>query len=137
MEIRIALVVALLAVALAGWTWATRHTVRFRPSRGATDIAGLPLGEAATLLQFSLAACSTCPGVSRMLADVAAEHAGVSYVEVDSAERPDLVRAHDIRRAPTVLLLDRDGAVVSRSSGPVTRGEVLAALATRIPPEAR
>lgn len=128
METRIAIVLALLSGAWALWTVVTRLLARFRPAGSQAGIEGIRLGDRATLLQFSATTCGTCPAVARLLAGIAAEHPGLSHVEVDVATRPDLVRTHAVRRTPTVLLLDAAGSVVSRSSGPVTRREVLTAL---------
>ena len=128
METRALLVVALLAGAWALWAVATRALARFRSPARDVAVAGLPLGKHATLLQFSSPTCGVCPAVARLLTQIAADHPGLSHVEVDVSEHPGLVRAHAVRRTPTVLQLDPAGAVLARSSGPVTRGEVLAAL---------
>jgi len=89
---------------------------------------GEPLGERATLVQFSTALCATCPGTRRLLAGVADETPGVRLVEVDAETRLDLVRRAEVMRTPTVLVLDRAGHVVRRASGPPTRADVLSAL---------
>jgi diacylglycerol kinase family enzyme len=49
-------------------------------------------------------------------------------VEVDAAERLDLVRLLDVRRTPTVFVLGPDGQVTRRGSGLMRKDEVLAAL---------
>ena len=54
--------------------------------------------------------------------------AGVSHVEVDAAQRLDLVRLLDVRRTPTVFVLGPDGQVTRRGSGLMRKDEVLAAL---------
>ena len=135
MGTRIVLVLALLTGATIAWAVATRLLARFRPTAHRVGTEGIALGDRATLLQISATTCGTCPAVARLLAGIAAEHPGLTHAEVDVAARPDLVRAHAVRRTPTVLLLDPAGSVVSRSSGPVTRREVLAAL--HLAPEAR
>jgi hypothetical protein len=48
---------------------------------------------------------------------VAAAETGVAVVEIDAAERMDLTRRLNIFATPTVLVLDADGAIVSRGSG--------------------
>ena len=66
---------------------------------------GQPLGTRATLLQFSSSFCAPCRAARQLLADVAARDAGVAHVEVDVADRLDLVRLLDVRRTPTVFVL--------------------------------
>jgi hypothetical protein len=45
----------------------------------------------------------------------------------------DLVRRFSVFRTPTVLLLNPDGAIHSRTSGPLTPARALAALAQLSP----
>lgn len=92
------------------------------------DVLGAELGERATLVQFSTAFCQPCRATRRTLAEVAAMVPGVGHVEIDAEERLDLVRALDIARTPTVLVLDAAGRVVRRASGPPRRVDVIAAL---------
>ncbi|WBO61752.1 thioredoxin family protein [Streptomyces camelliae] len=89
---------------------------------------GAALGERATLVQFSTALCSTCPGTRRLLAGVAAQTPGVRHVEIDAETRLDLVRRVEVMRTPTVLVLDRAGRVVRRASGAPTRADVVSAV---------
>lgn len=88
-----------------------------------------PLGERATLVQFSTAFCQPCRATRRILAEVAALVPGVAHVEVDAEERLALVRALGVERTPTVLVLDASGREVRRASGAPRRAQVLAALA--------
>jgi len=54
---------------------------------------------------------------------------GVAHVEVDATARTDLVRRFDVRRTPTLLVLDAAGRVVRRASGVPAAAEVRSALA--------
>jgi hypothetical protein len=63
-----------------------------------------------------------------VLAEVASVAEGVAHVEIDVADRVDLVRVLDVRRTPTTFLLGPDGRVSSRASGPPRKADVLAAL---------
>jgi thiol-disulfide isomerase/thioredoxin len=90
---------------------------------------GQPLGDRATLLQFSSELCAPCRATRRVLAEVAGSADGVRHVEVDAAQRVDLVRLLDVRRTPTVFVLGPDGRVTRRGSGLMRREDVLAALA--------
>lgn len=91
---------------------------------------GAGLGERATLVQFSTAFCQPCRATRRILADVAALVEGVGHVEIDAEERLDLVRRMDVRRTPTVLVLDASGAVRVRAAGAPRKADVVAALGT-------
>ncbi len=97
------------------------------PQLGAAQL-GQPLGERATLLQFSSEFCSPCRATRKVLAEVAGGLDGVRHVEVDAVERDDLVRVLHVRRTPTVFVLGPDGRVTRRGSGLMRREDVLAAL---------
>jgi thiol-disulfide isomerase/thioredoxin len=98
-----------------------------RPLTG--DELGQPLGSQATLLQFSSSFCAPCGATRQLLADVAARNAGVAHVEVNVADRLDLVRLLDVRRTPTVFVLGPQGQITRRASGVPHRDEVVAAVA--------
>ncbi|MFS0886869.1 TlpA family protein disulfide reductase [Aeromicrobium sp. 179-A 4D2 NHS] len=89
---------------------------------------GAPLGERATLVQFSSAFCTPCRATRQVLTQVVDLVPGVTTVEIDAESQLDLVRRLDILRTPTVLVLDADGAISSRASGAPTRDQVLVAL---------
>lgn len=86
-------------------------------------------GEKATLLQFSSAFCAPCRATRRILADVAELVPGVRHLEIDAESHLEAVRALDIRRTPTTLILGGDLGVIARASGQPRRDEVLATLA--------
>ncbi|EON22765.1 MULTISPECIES: TlpA family protein disulfide reductase [Nocardioides] len=88
------------------------------------------LGERATLVQFSSAFCAPCRTTRVVLADVAQREIGVRHVEIDAEKHLDLVRALDVRRTPTTLVLDSRGHEVARAAGAPQRAQVLAALPT-------
>lgn len=97
--------------------------------------ASLPaesLGERATLVQFSSAFCAPCRTTRVVLADVAEREDGVRHLEIDAELHLDLVRALDVRRTPTTLVLDSRGHEVARAAGAPQRGQVLAALPTGV-----
>jgi thiol-disulfide isomerase/thioredoxin len=89
---------------------------------------GTSLGERATLLQFSSSFCAPCRATRQVLAGIASTTEGVAHVEIDVADRVDLVRTLDVRRTPTVFLLGPDGQITTRASGAPRREDVLAAL---------
>jgi thiol-disulfide isomerase/thioredoxin len=89
---------------------------------------GRPLGQRATLVQFSTAFCAPCRATRRILAEVAGMTEGVAHVEIDAESRLDLVRRLDIRRTPTVLVLGPDGRIAKRATGQPRKADVIAAL---------
>jgi thiol-disulfide isomerase/thioredoxin len=93
-----------------------------------SDQLGRELGDRATLVQFSSAFCAPCRATRSILADVAGMVDGVAHVEIDAESRLDLVRELKVLRTPTVLVLDRDGRIVSRGSGQPRKPQVIAAL---------
>lgn len=101
------------------------------PRLTAADL-GHDLGERATLVQFSSAFCQPCRATRRVLADVSRDVAGVAHIEIDAESRLELVRRLQVRRTPTVLVLDASGRVVRRASGQPRTADVVAALGRAI-----
>lgn len=140
----VALVAALAAAGVLGlWLRRSgRRLGRATPAGGAEapdrqvvlgpDDLGSPLGERATLVQFSTAFCQPCRATRRVLADVSATVPGVAHVELDAESQLDLVRRLDVRRTPTVLVLDAGGRVVRRASGQPRPADVIAALGVAV-----
>ncbi|MFG2407641.1 thioredoxin family protein [Streptomyces brevispora] len=93
---------------------------------------GVELGERATLVQFSSAFCQPCRATRRTLAEVVAMVDGVAHVEIDAEAHLTLVRALDISRTPTVLVLDASGRIVRRAVGQPRTVDVVAALGQAI-----
>ena len=134
----IALVVVLAAASAAGVALRQRQG-RFlqrtpgpdQPSSAdalsAADL-GAPLGARATLVQFSTEVCAYCGPTRALLTEVARERDGVSFVEIDAAERMDLTRRLRVLSTPTVLVLDALGGITSRASGPLRKADLLTAV---------
>jgi thiol-disulfide isomerase/thioredoxin len=104
---------------------------RVRPARAQAGPLGLDaeLGDTATFVQFSSAACAPCRVTARVLDEVSTSTEGVAHIEIDAEQRLDLVGELGITRTPTVLVLDASGVVRSRMVGAPRRQDVLAALA--------
>ena len=134
------------AVALAFGLWRLATDGRFRgtravrradassasgeqPAAALVTALGQPLGERATLLQFSSAFCAPCRATRRVLTDVSGLVPGVTHVEVDAEHHLEATRALGILRTPTTVVLDAAGAEVTRATGAPTRDQVLTALA--------
>ncbi|MCQ4083349.1 thioredoxin family protein [Streptomyces sp. RB6PN25] len=97
----------------------------------AAEIGGA-LGERATLVQFSSAFCAPCRATRRTLAEVAEMVDGVVHVEIDAEAHLDLVRRLSILKTPTVLVLDRNGAVRRRAAGQPRKADVIAAVGAAV-----
>jgi thiol-disulfide isomerase/thioredoxin len=130
----VALLVALAAGVLIS-VLKSRYDGRFRamgndpqPAPHPPLIEDLELGERATLVQFSSAFCAPCRATHRILSDVAGMLEGVRHVEIDAESHLELVRRLDIRRTPTVLVLDAEGDLVTRASGQPRKADVIAAI---------
>ncbi|WP_416394468.1 MULTISPECIES: TlpA family protein disulfide reductase [unclassified Curtobacterium] len=138
----VAVLVGVLALAtvlgllLRSRTGRARRTQPRDPHTTATDPATADLapseafGTDATLVQFSTPTCARCPATRRQLDAVAAANPGVTRLEIDLAERPELARRFAVMQTPTVLLLDRSHAVHTRFGGPPRPAELTAALDT-------
>jgi len=100
---------------------------------GPADL-GHQLGERATLVAFSSAFCQPCRATRRVLDQVSAQVPGVTHVEIDAESHLELVRRLDVRRTPTVLVLDAAGRVVRRASGQPRQADVVAALGEAVKP---
>jgi len=135
------LAVVLLAATVAAW-WLRRSGRRLTagPAAAAAQSSavlgpidlGSPLGERATLVQFSTAFCQPCRATRRILSDVSGSVPGVTHVEIDAESHLDLVRRLDVRRTPTVLVLDAEGRIVRRASGQPRPVDVVAALGAAV-----
>ena len=126
------MVAAVLVLATVAAFALRRRDGRLRGARQQTLTTaelGQPLGARATLLQFSSSFCAPCRAARQLLADVAARDAGVAHVEIDVADRLDLVQRLDVRRTPTVFVLGPRGQITRRASGLPRREDVLAAVA--------
>ena len=131
----IALIAALVVAVVTGLAW-QRTNGKMRPG-GKTSQAGplitgaelgLPLGQRATLVQFSTAFCAPCRATRQILAEVAGMIDGVAHVEIDAESHLDLVRRLDIRKTPTVLVVGPDGRIAKRASGQPRKADVIAAV---------
>lgn len=134
----IALLLAVVAASAAGFALRRRNgRLRALSGTGQGDSRsarltpaelGAPLGERATLVQFSTELCAYCGPTRELLGEVAARQPGVALIEIDAAERMDLSSSLNIFATPTVFVLDPDGSVVRRASGQPRKADVLEAV---------
>lgn len=93
----------------------------------ATDV-GEPLGEVATVVQFSSTFCAPCRATRHVVTRAVATAEGVAYVHLDVADHTALGERLAIDVTPTVLVLDATGVVRRRATGTPTLAQVRAAL---------
>lgn len=88
-----------------------------------------PLGERATLVQFSSAFCTPCRATRVILGEVAAATSGVRHIDIDAEHELALVRKVGILSTPTTLILDSQGYEIARAVGAPRKAQVEASLA--------
>lgn len=91
---------------------------------------GAPLGERATVVQFSTAFCAPCRAARVSLRHLAEKSRGVAYIDIDAESHLELVRRLNVVRTPTVLVLDAHGRIAGRGSGDIRVPDVVASLGT-------
>ena len=94
---------------------------------------GVQPGTPVTLLQFSTAFCGPCRATRVLCADVAVRIPGVRHLDVDAESHLEAVRALDVWRTPTVLIVDAAGVIRTRATGAPSRSQLLAAVADVLP----
>ncbi|WP_421733329.1 thioredoxin family protein [Cellulomonas sp.] len=87
-----------------------------------------PLGERATVVQFSSTFCAPCRSTRYVAERAVATTDGVAYVDLDVADHLELGERLGIDVTPTVLVLDALGQVVRRASGVPTLAQLRSAL---------
>lgn len=123
MQVVLALIALVAFATVLGMLWrATQGRVR----TASGSVSGVDLGPRATLLQLSTEVCAPCRSTARVLGELSDDD--VRHVEVDIAERPDLVSRFNVLQTPTTLILDRDGIVRARIGGAVRRDVIVAEL---------
>lgn len=117
--------------------WKALHDGRMRAHHSGVTLnaaqLGEPLGEKATLVQFTSAFCAPCRATRRILQEIVEMVPGVKHVDLDVADHLELAREFDVQRTPTVFVLDADGRIVKRASGQPRKSDVIAALGDAIP----
>ena len=88
-----------------------------------------PLGERATLVQFSSAFCTPCRATRVILGEVAAATPGVRHIDIDAEHELALVRKVGILSTPTTLILDNKGYEIARAVGAPRKAQVEASIA--------
>lgn len=132
--IGLAVLIAVGALACAFGLWRMRSDGRFSSGSKAAghrltaDQLGSPLGDRATIVEFSSAFCAPCRATRRVLDKVATDLPGVAVVEIDAEHNLELTRELGVMRTPTVFVLDSAGIVRNRAAGQPRYADVVASL---------
>jgi thiol-disulfide isomerase/thioredoxin len=128
----IAVLAAVLAATAAAWWWWRRRDGAVRSGTpgehlSAADRAavGAPT-DAIVLLQFTAPGCTSCGAAQAVLSEVAARRPDVAVATADVGQHLDLARTHRVLRAPTTLVVDRQGVVRHRVTGVPAAGALAA-----------
>jgi thiol-disulfide isomerase/thioredoxin len=123
----VVVVAALAVTAVAAWWLRSRDgAVRATDAEGKDTVTssgvfeGLGVRPGAadlTVVQFSTAFCGPCRATKARLQQLQTTRPGLAVVQVDAESHLDEVRELDVRRTPTLFYLNRDGALIGRSSG--------------------
>jgi hypothetical protein len=132
-------VVAALVVATGIGVVVKRRNGNFRetdvgPINPALADLGVTGQNPVTLVQFSSAFCAPCRVTRVLCADVASRIPGVRHLEIDAESHLDAVRALEIWKTPTVLVVDGQGQIRRRATGAPNRSQLMAAVAELLSP---
>lgn len=116
-----ALVLAAVVAVVAGasrWWRARQGRLREVTDRfDADELAALDVPPGArAIVSFTAPACRDCRSAQDVVEETTADR-DVAVRTVDVGSSLELARAHRVRRAPTVFLVEADGAVARRVSG--------------------
>jgi thiol-disulfide isomerase/thioredoxin len=111
----LALAVSGTAALVAVWRRPSR-----RLSRPSAGVQGLP---PTSIVQFTAPYCAPCKW-NRPHLQTAAREAGVSYVEIDVGERPEVARRFGIRSVPVIVVTGPGGDVLGSWREPPSNGEL-------------
>ncbi|GAA2245915.1 hypothetical protein GCM10010401_19220 [Rarobacter faecitabidus] len=81
-----------------------------------------------SIVQFTTEWCAQCPGVARSIRHSLGDRGDTVFAEVDLTSRAELAAQHGILQTPTVFVVDPDGNLAARLSGPVKGSQVVAVI---------
>jgi thiol-disulfide isomerase/thioredoxin len=113
-------VVGALLQARNGRIRAARSSAPTLPGRVSAALAP----EGVTLVQISTTFCAPCRHTRVILSALADKTDGLTHVDLDVTETPEIAKALSVLRTPTTLALTPDGTEVFRVGG-VPRGQEL------------
>ncbi len=129
-RLAVALAVAAASIALA-LLWRRREG-RFDAAEGRFTPAELGVVKldkpSAVLVEFFGEDCAPCETVQKRIGTIAAEVPDVHVVSIDAGARMDVADRHEVRRVPTLFVLDADLRIIWRASGVPSEDAIRTAL---------
>jgi thiol-disulfide isomerase/thioredoxin len=130
--VRVAIAVAVMVVSLAvAFAWRRREG-RFTEGSGRFDRTELGMSRrgrpSAVLVEFFGEDCAPCTIVQSRIEKIAGEVPDVEVVSIDAGARIDVADRHEVRRVPTLFVLDDDLRVIWRASGVPSEDAIRTAL---------
>jgi thiol-disulfide isomerase/thioredoxin len=126
----VALAVAAVSIGLA-LLWRRREG-RFSEGSGRFERAELEMVKrehpSAVLVEFFGEDCAPCVTVQSRIGKIAREVPGGQIVSIDAGARMEVADRHDVRRVPTLFVLDQDLRIIWRASGVPSEDAIRTAL---------
>ena len=121
MIIRLVIALGVVAVSTVLAVLWRRREGRFDEAEGRFTPAELGVVKldqpSAVLVEFYGEDCAPCVTVQKRIGKIAAEVPDVQIVSIDAGARMDVADRHEVRRVPTLFVLDPDLRVIWRASG--------------------
>jgi thiol-disulfide isomerase/thioredoxin len=118
---RLLVAAAVVAVSVALAMLWRRREGRFTEGSGRFDRADLSLGKkdkpSALLVEFWGEDCAPCTVVQQRIEKIASEVPDVGVASIDAGARMDLAERYDVRRVPTLFVLDDGLRIIWKASG--------------------
>jgi thiol-disulfide isomerase/thioredoxin len=135
-----ALLGALVVAGVLAW-WLRSREGRIRSTGQPSPGAGLPdavrnalaAGPAVTLVQISTTFCAPCRHARAVLNQLAGSTAGLSHVELDVTDRPEVAVSLGVLRTPTTVAFTSDGTELLRVGGVPKGATLIDALRPHLP----
>jgi thiol-disulfide isomerase/thioredoxin len=140
------LVGAVVVAGVLGWLLQTREG-RIKPGAAAPGLtdglpadglpepvrAALAAAPGVTLVQVSTTFCAPCRHARAVLGQLASTTSGLTHVELDVTDRPEIATSLGVLRTPTTVAFTSDGTELLRIGGVPKGSTVLEALRPHLP----
>jgi thiol-disulfide isomerase/thioredoxin len=129
---RLLIAFGVLAACGAFTLWWRRREGRMVETDGSFDRRDLGLGfrdkPCATIVEFFGEGCAPCVTVEKRLDHIAETVCDLRVIRIDAGERLDLADRYNVRRVPTIFVMDPDLSIRWRASGVPSEDAIVNAL---------